>query len=78
MNGYFYLNAFSALTLRLGGRNGIRLVKNSVTGCWQGYLSGVRCTLAYGSADAMATHSLASVKFRQVLTGECISALILL
>jgi len=25
-------------------------------GCWRGYLSGVRCRLAYGPADATATH----------------------
>jgi len=29
----------------LGGRKGIRLVKNWVEGCWNGYLSGVRCRL---------------------------------
>ena len=27
-------------------------------GCWCGYLSGVRCRLAYGPADATATHCL--------------------
>ena len=31
----------------LGGRKGIRLVKNWVVRCWHGYLSGVRCRLAY-------------------------------
>ena len=31
----------------LGGRKGIRPVKNSVVGCWHGYLSGARCRLAY-------------------------------
>ena len=36
-------------------------------GCWHCYLSGARCRLAYGSADATATHSLDSVKFRLVL-----------
>ena len=30
----------------LGGRKGIRPVKNWVVGCWRGYLSGVRCWLA--------------------------------
>ena len=49
--------AFSVLT-RLGGRNGIRPVKNWVVGCWHGYLSGARCRLAYGPADATATHCL--------------------
>ena len=42
----------------LGGRKGIRPVKNWVIGCWHGYLSGARCRLAYGPADATATHSL--------------------
>ena len=52
----------------LGGRKGIRPVKNWVVGCWHGYLSGARCRLAYGPADATATHRLfASVKSRLVL-----------
>jgi len=52
----------------LGGRKGTRPVKNKVVGSWRGYLSGVRCRLAYGPADATATHmSLASVKSRLVL-----------
>ena len=42
----------------LGGRKGIRPVKNWAVGCWRGYLSGVRCRFAYGSADATATHCL--------------------
>jgi len=42
----------------LGDRKGIRPVKNWVVGCWHGYLSGVRCRLAYGPADATATHCL--------------------
>ena len=41
----------------LGGRKGIRPVKNWVVGCWHGYLSGARCRLAYGPADATVTHS---------------------
>ena len=36
----------------LGDRKGIRPVKNWVVGCWRGYLSGARCRLAYGPADA--------------------------
>ena len=40
----------------LGGRKGIRPVKNWVVGCRRGYLSGARCRLAYGPADATATH----------------------
>jgi len=53
----------------LGGRKGIRPVKNWVVGCWRGYLSGARCRLAYGPADATATHSLSlvPVKSRLVL-----------
>jgi len=42
----------------LGSRKGIRPVKNWVVGCWHGYLSGARCILAYGPADATATHCL--------------------
>jgi len=42
----------------LGGRKGIRPVKNWVVGCWHGYLSGARCRLAYGPADATTTHCL--------------------
>jgi len=33
-------------------------VKKWVVGCWRCYLSGVRCRLAYGPADATATHCL--------------------
>ena len=42
----------------LGGRKGIRPVKNWVVGCWHGCLSGARCRLAHGPADATATHCL--------------------
>jgi len=42
----------------LGGRKGIWPVKNWVVGCWRGYLSGAQCRLAYGPADATATHCL--------------------
>ena len=42
----------------LGGRKGIQPVKNWVAGCWHGYLSGVRCRLACGPVDAIATHCL--------------------
>jgi len=31
----------------LGGKKGIRPVKNRVVGCWHGYPSGARCRLAY-------------------------------
>ena len=43
---------------QLGSRKGTRPVKNWVVGCWHGYLSGVRCRLAYGPADATAAHCL--------------------
>jgi len=55
------LYAFSALTLLVGwhrGRKGIRPVEAKWWGCWHGYLSGARCRLAYGPADATATHCL--------------------
>ena len=42
----------------LGGKKGIRPVKNWVVGCWHGYLSGARCRLACGPADTTATHCL--------------------
>ena len=42
----------------LGSRKGIQPVKNWVVGCRHGYLSGARCRLAYGPADATATHCL--------------------
>jgi len=51
-------SAFSALMLLWGGREGIWPVKNWVVQCWHGYLTGARCRLAYGSADATATHCL--------------------
>jgi len=42
----------------LGGRKGIRPVKNWAVGCRRGYLSGAMCRLAYGPADSTATHCL--------------------
>jgi len=42
----------------LGGKKGIRPVKNWMVGCWHGYLSGARCRLACGPADITATHCL--------------------
>jgi len=42
-----------------GGRTGIRACKKTwVVGYWHGHLSGARCRLAYGPADATATHCL--------------------
>ena len=50
--------AFSALTLLVGRQEGHPACKNWAVGCWRGYLSGTRCRLAYGPADATATHCL--------------------
>ena len=63
------LVVFSALTLMVGWQEGHPACKNCVVGCWRGYLSGARCRLARGPADATATHHLfASVKSELVLT----------
>jgi len=51
-------SAFSALSLLVGRQEGHPVCKNWVVGCWRGYLSGARCILAYGPADATATHCL--------------------
>ena len=60
--------AFSALTLLAGRQEGHPACKNWVVGCWHGYMSGARCRLAYGQADATATHCLiASLKSRLIL-----------
>jgi len=45
--------AFSALTLLVGRQEGHPACKKL-----SGYLSGARCRLAYGPADAIATHCL--------------------
>ena len=50
--------AFSALTLLVGWQEGHPVCKNWVVVCWHGYLSGARCRLEYGPADATATHCL--------------------
>ena len=50
--------AFSALTLLVGRQEGHPACKNRVLGYWCGYLSGARCRVAYGPADATATHCL--------------------
>ena len=51
-------SAFSALTLLVGWQEGHPACKNRVVGCLCGYLSGARCRLAYGPADATAIHCL--------------------
>jgi len=48
----------SALMLLVGQQEGHPASKKTVVGYWRGYLSGARCRLAYGSADATATHCL--------------------
>ena len=53
-----FMFAFGALTLLVGRQEGHPACKNLVVGCWCGYLSGARCRLAYGPADATATHCL--------------------
>jgi len=50
--------AFSALMLLVGRQEGHAACKRRVVGCWHGYLPGARCRLAYGPADAIATHCL--------------------
>jgi len=55
---WFSAVAFSALTLLVGRQEGHPACKKTVVGCWHGYLSGVRCRLAYGPDDATATHCL--------------------
>ena len=51
-----FMFAFSASMLLCGRQKGIRPVKNWVMRCWHGCLSGARCRLAHGPADATATH----------------------
>jgi len=56
------LVAFSALTLLVGRQEGHLVCKKNcmvdVRLSWRGYLSGARCRIAYGPADATATHCL--------------------
>jgi len=67
---YKWFKDFSASRWRcwLGGRKGIRPVKNWVVECWRGYLSGARRKLAYGPADATATHCLLLSKIQTGFT----------
>ena len=61
INFWKVLVAFSALTLLVGRQEGhpaCKQLSDGLVGCWRGYLSGVRCRLAYGPADATATHCL--------------------
>jgi len=55
---YFFDDAFRALTLLLGVRTVVRLIKNSLMRCLCGYVSGGRCRLfPYGPADATASQN---------------------
>ena len=56
--GVHICDPFSVLTLLVGRQEGQPACRNWVVGCWHGCLSGVRCKLAYGPADATATHCL--------------------
>ena len=54
-----YRISFSALTLLVGWQEGHPACKKTwAVWCWRGYLSGMRCRLAYRPADAIATHCL--------------------
>ena len=44
--------------LLVGQQEGHPACKNRVVGCWRGCLFGDSCRLAYGPADATATHCL--------------------
>jgi len=52
------LVAFNALTLLVGRQEGHPACRKLSGGMLRGYLSGARCRLAYGPADATATHCL--------------------
>ena len=54
----FFKFAFSALTLLVGQQEGHPACKKLSSVVLVGYLSGARCRLAYGPADATATHCL--------------------
>jgi len=47
----------------LGGRKGIRPVKNWVVGYWHGYMSGARCRLAYCHSLPLACFSKIQIGF---------------
>jgi len=51
-------SAFSALTLLVGRQEGHPACKKPSGGVLAWFLSGARCRLAYGPADATATHCL--------------------
>ena len=45
---------FNAMMVLVGQQEGHSTCKKLGGGCWHGYLSGARCRLAYGPADATA------------------------
>jgi len=49
------LQCFGAVGWAAGRASGLKKISGE---CWHGYLSGARCRLAYGPADATATHCL--------------------
>ena len=53
----FCISQVSMVT-SLGGGGLQFVLLHRVVGCWRGYLFGARCRLAYGPADATATHCL--------------------
>jgi len=56
-----FLQCFDAVGWAAPRQEGHPACTNWVVGCWRqwrGYLSGARCRLAYGPADATATHCL--------------------
>jgi len=55
---FFCDTAFSALTLLVWWQEGYPACKKLSCRVLHGYLSGVSCRLAYGPADATATHCL--------------------
>ena len=52
---YMCLQCFDAVGWAAGRASGCKKLSG---GCWRGYLSGARCSLAYEPADATATHCL--------------------
>ena len=71
--GYYHIvvaDAFSALMLLVGRQEGHPACKKTrVVGYWHGYLSGVRCRLAYGQADATASLPLTVSCFSKIQIG---------
>jgi len=55
---FYAIHAFSVLTLLVGRQEGHPACKQLSGGVLACYLSGARCRLAYGPADATATHCL--------------------